>query len=95
MRKRLIIVFCLAGALSALTGRSGNARDDLQRGRQLEQAGQIEASISAYREAVNADPTSAEPYAGMGRGYFRMGKYPEAAASFEKSFQLNRTTPGF
>lgn len=94
MRNRLIIFFCMAGVLSAGPARSGNARDDLERGRQLEETGQIEASISTYREAVNADPASAEPYAGMGRGYFRLGKYPEAAASFEKSFQLKPDDTG-
>lgn len=88
MQKRLIILFCLAGVLSTVPSRGANARDDLQRGEQLEKAGQTEASIAAYLKAVSADPASAQAYAGLGRGYFRSGKYAEAAASLEKGFQL-------
>ena len=39
-------------------------------------------------KSVNADPASARAYAGLGRGYFRSGKYAEAAASFERGLQL-------
>lgn len=88
MQNHLRVIICLAGVLSTAPCYRATVSDDFRRAAQLEKSGQFEAAIAAYREAVKATPASPQAYAGLGRAYFRLEKYPDAAESFEKSLQL-------
>jgi Flp pilus assembly protein TadD len=58
----------------------------------LQEKGEWDAAVRAFREAVGADPALVEGWNGLGSALMRQGKKVEAEAAFEKALSLD---PGY
>lgn len=59
------------------------ADEALARGRDLLSAGQALEAQQAFREALEADPSSVEAHLGLARAYYALGEYARAVLEFE------------
>src|SRR5690349_6909566 len=64
---------------------SENGRIPYEQGIAYEQRGNIEAAVTAYRQAVALIPSLADAHARLGNLLFMLGRRPEAANSFRKA----------
>ena len=71
----------LAGAVQDATAATDAAA--LQRGQDLLAAGQAKEAQQAFREALEADPSSVEAHLGLARSYYALGEYSRAVIEFE------------
>ena len=65
----------------------------LQHAKNLEKAGQFRESILAYQEVLRSDPANVDADVGLGRSFYALREYPEAAASFERGLQKRPQDP--
>jgi hypothetical protein len=56
----------------------------LARGSELLASGEYVAARAAFREALEADPSSVEAHLGLARAYYGLGEYSRAVIEFEK-----------
>jgi hypothetical protein len=73
----------VVGLPSSATAAVEAAEDALTRGQELLAAGQAEAAQQAFREALEADPSSVEAHLGLARSYYALGEYARAVVEFE------------
>ena len=71
----------LAGAVQDAAAATDTAA--LQRGQELLAAGQAKEAQQAFREALEADPSSVEAHLGLARSYYALGEYSRAVIEFE------------
>ena len=90
----------LALVLAAMTTMSTNAvaavaaaDDAVNRGRELLAAGQAEEAQGAFREALEADPSSVEAHLGLARTYYALGEYARAVLEFEAVLRFDDLPP--
>jgi len=86
--------------LAAMTAMSTNAvaavaaaDDAVNRGRELLAAGQAEEAQGAFREALEADPSSVEAHLGLARTYYALGEYARAVLEFEAVLRFDDLPP--
>src|SRR3954454_16814293 len=60
----------------------------MQRARKAEESGQREAAISAYGEALQADPGNVDAWRARGRAYLATGNARLAEADFDKAVEV-------
>lgn len=72
--------------------RPGNAFAHYNFGELLDQAGEPEAAIREYREAIRLDPTRSAPFNNLGKTLADLGRLPEAIAAYRGALRLN---PGY
>ncbi len=65
----------------------------LQHAQAKERSGQREEAIEAYQKIVSEDPQSVPAQTGLGRVYYRSGRFHEAAASFERALSIRPGEP--
>ena len=65
----------------------------LQHAQAKERAGQLEEAIEAYQKIVSEDPQSVQAQSGLGRVYYRSGRFHEAAARFERALEIQPGEP--
>ena len=94
---RQVRPFCLIIGLfaSSLCGQQPAAGSDglLQRAITLQQAGDLEAAIGAYREYLAAVPDSLQARSNLGAALARTGRYDEAIAEYERALAKSADNP--
>src|ERR1017187_2143358 len=90
---RLALLLAVAGCLLPAGG--ADAKPDkkkslaaMQRGRKADQAGQRDAAIAAWSEAIMADGSSAEAWRARGRDYQAVDDRQKALADFDQAIEL-------
>ena len=91
----LLLLTILSGPLAAqqdryeeTVGVSAKAKDLLNKGQRLEQAGKGEEAIKAYREAIRLEPNYTEAYTQMGLAYANLNEFAEAVKAFQEVVRL-------
>jgi len=80
-------------AAETFTAASLDAMRAYARGQELTNAGDVDAALAAYREAVARDPQLGRAYAGMAAIYRNLGRMDDAEASFREALKyLDRMT---
>jgi hypothetical protein len=69
------------------------AEDAVNRGQELLAAGQAEEAQKAFREALDADPSSVEAHLGLARTYYALGEYARAVLEFEAVLRFDDLPP--
>lgn len=84
-------VLCLTSA-SVLLGCAQQphelSRDDYDRAVSLSKEGRTNEAMAAYREAIAADPRSADAYNNLGALLFNAGQTPAAIAEYQRALAL-------
>ena len=94
MLKACTVFFGLMAAFCPLTlGRAEDMQASLQRAEELAKAGNSKESTLLYREILNSVPQCWQAYLGIGRNSFGGREYEDAAAAFEKAFELQPSNP--
>lgn len=70
--------------------RSAAAREYWLRAGARFDAGDYEAAMVLYKQAIDADPTFAEAFNGLGVTFYEHGWYWEAAMAYQKAISLRR-----
>ena len=83
------VFVCLAGTVSAQTVASSQAYYQFILGRHLESRGEIEAAVTALRQAASLDPSSAEILAELSGLYARQDRAKEALEAGEAALTLD------
>jgi len=82
-----------AGPAAVSNDSEGNrtqARELLEKGKQLYRDDQDEQAVQAFQEAVKLDPDLAEAHFRLGLGYEALGKPEEAEAEYKKAIERYR-----
>ncbi len=74
--------------------RPENARAHVNIGVLLEQRGEIDAAIAAYRKALSIDPDYPDAHFNLGVALLRAQRIPEAEAAFRETLRLSPSDPG-
>ena len=53
-----------------------------------ERSGKLGEAIAAYQKIVSEDPESVQAQAGLGRVYYRAGRFHDAASGFERALEI-------
>ena len=93
--------FAVCGlVLAGMAGMSTNAvaavaaaDEAIARGRDLLAAGQAGEAQKAFREALEADPSSVEAHLGLARAYYALGEYARAVIEFEAVLRFDDLPP--
>jgi tetratricopeptide (TPR) repeat protein len=89
LREACVVLVGLMAALCPLIqGRGQDMRATLQRAEELAQTGKREESIRLFRQMLQSEPQCWQAYVGIGRNHFAAGEYVDAAAAFQKAFEL-------
>lgn len=79
----------LVGLLAACSGSEKSGDSDAKKhGDEALQAGDLDAAVQAYTEAIAADANAVGPYNNRGVAYHRLGQYDKALADFDKAVSL-------
>jgi Ca-activated chloride channel family protein len=76
------------GASTAARGRSGSAREAVERGRAAYEAQRLEEALGAFEGAIAAAPESAVPRYDAGAALFALRRYEEARARYTEARAL-------
>jgi len=78
-----LVAMGVVGLASSAAAAVEAAVDAVNRGQELLAAGQAEEAQKAFREALDADPSSVEAHLGLARSYYAQGEYARAVLEFE------------
>ena len=76
-----------AAVSNDLAANRGQARELLQKGKELYRNDQDVEAVEAFKEAVKLDPDLAEAHFRLGLGYEALGKQDEAEAEYKKAVE--------
>lgn len=62
--------------------------------REYEQRGDMDASLTRYRQAIAVEPDSALAYAELGRFFARLGRTADGVRALETAYRLSPSEPG-
>jgi hypothetical protein len=83
----LIVAVALAVVRPALADEAG-ARDAMNRGNAAMVAGDADAALAEFRRAIAELPTAPLPYRYAGEALERLGRWPEAVASYQEYLRI-------
>jgi len=86
-----VIIGLLASALCAQPAASSEAL--LQHAITLQQAGDLDGAIRAYREYLAAEPDSVQARSNLGAALARAGHYDEAIAEYDRALRKSPDNP--
>jgi tetratricopeptide (TPR) repeat protein len=78
-----LVAMGVVGLASSAAAAVEAAVDAVNRGQELLAAGQAEEAQKAFREALDADPSSVAAHLGLARSYYAQGEYARAVLEFE------------
>jgi Tfp pilus assembly protein PilF len=79
---------CAATARKA-TAQQQTSESSFARAVELQQSGDLEAAIRAYREFLQVDPQSVEALSNLGAVYARLGRHSEAVEQYRRALELD------
>jgi hypothetical protein len=88
-----LVLAGMAGASTNAVAAVAAADEALARGSDLLAAGQAEEAQRAFREALEADPSSVEAHLGLARAYYALGEYARAVIEFEAVLRFDDLPP--
>lgn len=85
----VVLLFSAALTLPPIHAQSADVQQLYQQAHAAQQAGDNEKAIGFYRELLRKDPSIAPAYNNLGRLYFNLNRFGEAAAVLQKGLALN------
>jgi tetratricopeptide repeat protein/Bor protein len=79
----------LAGGSSGTPALSGGGTNYIALGNQSMMAKDYNGAVQNYQNAVNANPSSAGAYQGLGTAYYYLGQKDQSLNAFEQALQLD------
>jgi tetratricopeptide (TPR) repeat protein len=79
----------LAGTVSPEAAEEQSSAGEFERALQLQQSGDLEGAVRAYREFLQANPRSIEALSNLGAVYARLGRYSDAIAQYKLALEQN------
>jgi len=79
----------LAGSASGTPALSSGGTNYIQLGNQSMMAKDYNGAVQNYQNAVNANPSSAGAYQGLGTAYYYLGQKDQALNAFQQALQLD------
>ncbi len=89
LRVLLTLLACLLASPPAMSEPSDEARAAKARGDRLSEAGDFDAAVSAYRQALELEPEYALACNELGTALFRLGRREQALEKFERAVELD------
>src|ERR1019366_7931267 len=89
---RIIVPMAIGGMLAWVNAADKPNRKEsqaaYQRGLKADAADRRDEAIAAYSEAIQNDPSDADPYRARGKDYLETGERAKAAADLEEALKL-------
>ena len=65
--------------------------DDFERGKELQAAGNLDAAVVAYRQAIEVDPTSFRAWNNLGTTFEELHDFDQAVECYQQALEINPT----